>query len=149
LYRQETGGDLPFTVTDITEILNEKIHEMDFRTDRSIRAVFHLPCHHAKGQVLLQNLLENKKIPGIEMIEGTDRCCGGMTASSNPSAAYQMSTKIVETAAGRQADILATACIFCRDNLMRAARRNKSKLKVENILFLLAKNLSRGDMLNE
>ncbi len=149
LYHQKTGKDLPFTVTDITEILDDKIHEIDFKLDRSIRAVFHLPCHHGKGQILLQKLLENTKIPGIEMIKGTERCCGGMTASSNPSAAFQMSSKIVKTAEDCQADILATACIFCRDNLIRAARRNKSKLKIENILFLLAKNLTKGDTVNE
>ena len=149
LYRQETGNELPFAVADITEILNDKIHEIDFNTDRSIRTVFHLPCHHGKGQVQLEKLLENQKIPGIDMIEGTDRCCGGMTASSNPSTAHYMSSKIVETAESLQADILATACIFCRDNLMRAARRNKSKLKVENILLLLAKNLSKGDKIDE
>jgi heterodisulfide reductase subunit B len=83
------------------------------------------------------------------MIEGTDLCCGGMTASSNPSSAFRMSSQIVETAMDCQADILATACIFCRDNLVRAVRRTKSNLKVENILFLLAKNLSKGDTVNE
>jgi len=62
-------------------------------------------------------------------------CCGGMTSSSNPSMTLDLLSKVIEEVEKDDIDILVTNCVFCRDNLNRAARRKRSKLKVEHLLL--------------
>ena len=79
-------------------------------------------------------------------------CCGGMAASSNPSLALELSSKIIEEAERSEVDILFTACALCRDNLHRAACSIRSNVKVEHILSRLeykAKIKGKRDDLNE
>ena len=141
-YRQKTGKNLPFTVVDITEILNDMWNQIDFKTDRPLRAVYHSPCHGGAGHRRLEESLKTGNVCGIEMMGAKDLCCGGMTSSSNPSLAFEMSSNIIDEAQTAGADALITACIFCRDNLSRAVRRKRSHLKVEHILLFLAKQLN-------
>jgi Fe-S oxidoreductase len=75
------------------------------------------------------------------MVEAKEQCRGGMAAFSNPSLAFELLSDIIDAAEATSADALCTACIFCRDNLYRAARRKRSKLKGEHILLFLAKKL--------
>ncbi|MBW1961466.1 MAG: 4Fe-4S dicluster domain-containing protein [Deltaproteobacteria bacterium] len=142
-YRQKTGKNLSFEVVDITEYLAEKLDRLDVTTGPLVRVVFHMPCHHGRGQELIERRLSERTAAGIEIIGRTDKCCGGMTASSNPQLALELSVEIIEEAETTGADILATACIFCRDNLLRATRRRRSRIRVENISFLIAKQLRK------
>jgi len=62
-----------------------------------------------------------------------------MTSSSNPSISLDLSSKIIEEAEKVDVDFLVTDCVFCRDNLSRAARRKRSKVKIEHLLLLTEK----------
>jgi Fe-S oxidoreductase len=114
------------------------------KTDRPLRAVYHRPCHAGTGHRGLETALAAGEVRGLEIVATTDRCCGGMTSSSNPKLAFELSANIIAQAEKEGADTIVTPCIFCRDNLHRAARRKKSKLKVEHSLLFLARQFSEG-----
>jgi len=141
LYRQQTGDSLPFEVADVADLLSDRIDRLEADNTRGIRALFHLPCHRGEGQLRLAESFEKRKYPGVQPVGRTDRCCGGMTASSNPALAFGLSAEVLGEAAAAGAEMLLTACIFCRDNLHRAARRLRSPIKVEHILVFLARHL--------
>lgn len=141
-YKEKTGKELPFEIVDMTELLSEKLDSISTASDKPLKVAYHSPCHHGKGQGLTEKALAVlKSAPGVEFVASgtTNMCCGGMTSSSNPSVTLDLSTKIIEEAEGAGVDILVTDCVFCRDNLSRAARRKKSKLKIEHLLLLTEK----------
>lgn len=141
-YKSKYGGELPFTIVDMTELLANKLNSINLKESKSLKVTYHSPCHHGKGQGLLdKSLAVLKAAPGIEFIDTkvTNMCCGGMTSSSNPSISLDLSSKIIEEAEKVDADFLVTDCVFCRDNLNRAARRKRSKVKIEHLLLLTEK----------
>ena len=140
-YRQKTGRELPFEVIDLTAMMDNLLREGDLKTDRPLRAVYHRPCHAGTGHQQLETALMAGKVGGLEIVAATDRCCGGMAGSSNSTLTFELSANIITQAEKEGADILVTACIFCRDNLHRSARRKRSKLKVENSLLFLARQI--------
>lgn len=140
-FRAKTGSDLPFKVIDMTEFIDEGYDKLDLE-NKPVKVVYHSPCHHGKGQDLTEKALEIlKNTPGIDFIESeaTNMCCGGMTSTSNPSVALNLSTKIIEEAEKAEANILVTDCVFCRDNLSRSARRKRSSVKIEHLLLFIEK----------
>lgn len=135
-YKEKTGKKLPFTIVDMVEVLSSKESRIDYRVSKPIRVAYHSPCHYGKGQGLFEKSALILQDPNIELVEtrATTMCCGGMTASSNWYFALELSSKIIGEAERSEADILFTACVLCRDNLRRAARHKRSKVKVEHIL---------------
>jgi len=65
-----------------------------------------------------------------------------MTSSSNPSVLLDLSSKVIEEAEKAVVDVLVTDCVFCRDNLNRAARYKRGKVKVKQLLLLTEKSLN-------
>lgn len=141
-YKAKTGKKLPFSVVDMTEMLAGKLDSIKLKESKHIKVAYHSPCHHGKGQGLVdKSLAVLRTVPGVEFKEtkATNMCCGGMTSSSNPSVTLDLSSKVIEEAEKANVDILVTDCVFCRDNLNRAARRKRSKVKVEHLLLLTEK----------
>ena len=140
-YRKEEGEDMPFTILDMVELLKEGINDIAFKiTDEIKRVCYHSPCHHGKGQGLLDDSLRVlKSLPGLEIVETeiTENCCGGMASSSNVSKSIHLSSNIVTEAENKNADSLITNCVFCKDNLHLAALRKRSKVKVEHLLLVI------------
>ncbi len=137
-YKAKNGKELPFTIIDMTELLANKLNSISLKKSKPLKVTYHSPCHHGKGQGLLdKSLAVLKAAPGIEFIDTkiTNMCCGGMTLSSNPSMTLDLSSKVIEEAEKDDIDVLVTNCVFCRDNLNRAARCKRSKLKVEHLLL--------------
>ncbi len=146
-YRAKTGHELPFEIIDMAELLAGNIQNTPIVKEEAIKVAYHSPCHHGKGQGLAEEALKVlKATPGIEFVTAgtTDMCCGGMTSSSNPSMTLDLSTKVIEEAERVGVSVLVTDCVFCRDNLSRAARRKRSKIKVKHLLLFTEKLLQNN-----
>ena len=137
-YKAKSGRELAFTIVDMTELLTKKMNSIILKESEPLKVAYHSPCHHGKGQRLVDKALAVlKAASGIELIDNTtNMCCGGMTSSSNPSMNLNLSSKIIEEAEKADVNVLVTDCVLCRDNLNRAARRKHSKVKVEHLLLL-------------
>lgn len=132
-YLKTRGEEFPLEVLDFTELLYAQAQGEAPAKQDAVKAVYHSPCHQGRGQGILEEALEIlRRRPDVELLdfEGTDKCCGGMTSTSNPPAALANSREIVQDAVNAGAQIIITNCVFCRDNLSRAARRQGGKLKV-------------------
>ena len=149
-YRAKTGKEMPFEIIDMTELLGGKLNDISLEESQPVKVAYHSPCHHGKGQGLLnESLAVLEAISGVELVEtkATNMCCGGMTSSSNSSMTLELSSRIIKEVESTRADTLVTSCIFCRDNLNRAARYRGSKIKVVHILSLVnnqVKNYGKG-----
>jgi len=141
-YKTKKSRELPFIIVDMTELLANKLNSINLKESKLLKVAYHSPCHHGKGQGLLdKSLMVLKTFPRIEIIntKATNMCCGGMTSSSNSSIGLDLSSKIIEEAEKVDVDFLVTNCVFCRDNLSLAARRKCSKVKIEHLLLLTEK----------
>ena len=141
-YKTKKSRELPFIIVDMTELLANKLNSISFKENELLKVAYHSPCHHGKGQGLVdKSLAVLKAVPGIEFTDtkATNMCCGGMTSSSNPSVTFDLSSKVIEEAEKADVDVLVTDCVFCRDNLSRAAWSKRSKVKIEHLLLLTEK----------
>lgn len=140
LYKDKHSKELPFTIVNMTELNNIQSDGFNSKIDKKMKVAYHSPCHHGIGLGLMDSALDILETnPNIEILEtnAINMCCGGMTSSSNNSMTFEMSSKIIQEAELAGADILVTTCVFCRDNILRAARRKKSKVKIEHLLLNL------------
>ncbi len=145
-YKAKNGKELPFIIVDLTELLANKLNSISLKKSKPLKVTYHSPCHHGKGQGLLdKSLAVLKAAPSIEFIDtkATNMCCGGMTSSSNPSITLDLSSKVIEEVEKDDIDVLVTDCVFCRDNLNRAVRNKRSKVKVEHLLLLSYQKLKQ------
>ncbi len=125
----------------MTEVLASKVFDLKFKDERPLKVAYHSPCHHGKGQGLLDKSMAILKAnPMIELYEmkAIDECCGGMSSSSNRAMTFEMSMKIIKKAEDSGADALVTNCLFCYDNLNMARKQMRTSIKVEHLLMLTA-----------
>jgi Fe-S oxidoreductase len=91
-----------------------------------------------------RNLLQS--IPGLKMVE-MDRhkefawCCGagGGVSETNPEYALWTATKRIEEAASTKTEAIVTGCPGCENLFEAAIRKNESRLKVYDIVEILAR----------
>jgi heterodisulfide reductase subunit D len=127
-YPKIYGSPLPFEVIHITGYLKRNIEKLKFRNEVKKKATYHDPCHlglHLNDYDTPREIL--MAIPGIELIE-MDRiredsfCCGagGGVKSAFPDLALDIAKERVNEALSTSADILVSACPFCKLNLSQA-----------------------------
>jgi len=137
------------SVKHFTELLSEELDKLKFKKRKKITITYHDPCHLGRHmgiydqprQVL--NALPN--VTFIEMNKTADEsfCCGsgGGVRACNRDMADTASGFRLEEAMGLGADMLVTSCPFCERSFVSARDREGKKMKVVNIVDLVAKYL--------
>jgi len=112
---------------------------------------FHDPCHLGRHNELYEQprrILES--IPGLELVEmdrnrEEARCCGagGGVKTAFPDLAQKISSMRVEDAERTGADVLTTSCPFCYQSLKATIEAKGSKLRMMDIMELVAAACSK------
>jgi len=145
------GLDLP-EVQHVVEYLQPLIESGKLKlkkSDEVKKITWHDPCHLGRALGVYEEPREVlKAIPGVELVEmETNReaamCCGagGGLRSYDGDLAKKIAADRMQDAEDVEADIIVTACPFCEHNLISGAESIDSKIKVVDILDLLADNL--------
>lgn len=145
------GEELPFEVVHITEFLQDLIKKDKIKWETSIdkTVTYHDPCHlgrHVGVYDAPRFVLSH--IPGVKFIEMDrvkefQRCCGagGGVKAGMPDLALEVAESRVKDALDVNADILSSACPFCKRNLMDGRDALKADIEVEDIIVLVAQAL--------
>ncbi|KXH73263.1 MAG: hypothetical protein AM326_00510 [Candidatus Thorarchaeota archaeon SMTZ-45] len=150
-FPERFGIELP-EVIHIVEFAAEIIRngDLDFRGLGEKRKVtYHDPCHLGRELGIYEAPREIlRAIPGIELVEMETKraaalCCGsgGGVRSYDPDLAKRIGADRIRQALETGADVLATACPFCVNNLEEGARQEGSSIGVADIVDLLADSL--------
>jgi len=145
------GLELP-EVLHITEALQELIRDNKLKLKPlgdAVKITYHDPCHLSRGVGVYEDPREViKAIPGVKLVEmETNRkaamCCGagGGLRSYDAELSKKMAADRVKSAEDIDAEIIATACPFCENNLIAGTERIESSIRVVDIVDLLAESL--------
>lgn len=115
------------------------------------RVTFHDPCHLGRHNKLYEQPRRIlRSIPGLELVEmdrnrEDARCCGagGGVKTAFPDLAEKISGMRVEDAERTGADILTTSCPFCYQSLKASIEAKGSKLRMMDIMELVAAACSK------
>jgi heterodisulfide reductase subunit D len=145
------GEELPFEVIHITQFLADLIKEDKIKWEKSINktVTYHDPCHLGRHVgVFNAPRFVLSHIPGIKFVEMDrskefQRCCGagGGVKAGIPDLAVAMGEARVKDALETNADILSSACPFCKRNLSDGRDALKSDIVVEDVIELVAEAL--------
>jgi heterodisulfide reductase subunit D len=151
-YAERFNLKLP-EVQHVVEYLQALIQNGELKykdADHSMKVTWHDPCHLGKALGIYEeprNIL--RSVPGVELVEmNTNReaamCCGsgGGLRSYDGELAKRIASDRIKTAEDTHADILVTACPFCEHNLKDGAQSIGSKIRVQDIMDLLAEHLA-------
>ena len=145
------GKELPFEVVHITEFLADLIKQGKIKWEKSIdkTITYHDPCHlgrHVGVYDAPRYVLTH--IPGVKFVEMDrikefQRCCGagGGVKAGIPDLADAVAQSRVKDALETKADILSSACPFCKRNLMDGRDSMKADIDVEDVIELVAQAL--------
>ena len=145
------GEELPFEVVHITEFLEDLIKQGKIKWEKSIdkTITYHDPCHlgrHVGVYDAPRYVLTH--IPGVKFVEMErikefQRCCGagGGVKAGIPDLADGVAQSRVKDALETKADILSSACPFCKRNLMDGRDSMKADIDVEDVIELVAQGL--------
>ena len=145
------GKELPFEVVHITEFLADLIKQGKIKWEKSIdkTITYHDPCHlgrHVGVYDAPRYVLTH--IPGVKFVEMDrikefQRCCGagGGVKAGIPDLADAVAQSRVKDALETKADILSSACPFCKRNLMDGRDSMKADIDVEDVIELVAQGL--------
>jgi len=145
------GKELPFEVVHITEFLADLIKQGKIKWEKSIdkTITYHDPCHlgrrvgvyDAPRYVLTH--IPGLKFVEMERIKEFQRCCGagGGVKAGIPDLADGVAQSRVKDALETKADILSSACPFCKRNLMDGRDSMKADIDVEDVIELVAQGL--------
>ena len=145
------GKELPFEVIHITEFLADLIKQGKIKWEKSIdkTITYHDPCHlgrHVGVYDAPRYVLTH--IPGVKFVEMErikefQRCCGagGGVKAGIPDLADGVAQSRVKDALETKADILSSACPFCKRNLMDGRDSMKADIDVEDVIELVAQAL--------
>jgi len=150
-YSERFGLEMP-EVLHVIEYLQSLVTSGKLKlkkSDKTQKVSWHDPCHLGRALGVYEEPREViKAIPGLELVEmNTNReqamCCGagGGLRSYDSDLAKKIAADRIRDAETTDAEILATACPFCEHNLKDGAESLGSKIKVVDILDLLAQRL--------
>lgn len=135
------GRKPKFDVLDIHDFLAKKIELAAEEMEQvEAKVTYHDPCHLKRGMgVYEEPRALIRKIPGIEFVEmrKADRCCGGFLRYNQPESAYRIGRIKVGLAMDSGADVIATACPLCTNQLRMITGRMSLDMKVLNVVELL------------
>ena len=144
------GQDLPFEVVNVTEVLLDLINDGSLKIPEkdieAIKVAYHDPCHLGRHMDFYEPPREViVKIPNTEMIElrrnrNNAWCCGagGGVKSQFPELALDIAKDRIDEAVESGIDILLTECPFCVGNLADSVKKEKTNMKVLDIIDYIA-----------
>jgi heterodisulfide reductase subunit D len=144
-------GKLPFEVVNAVELVRDWMKNGKLKLNKfDAKVTYHDPCHLGRHMGIYdapRDIL--KMMPGVELVEmkrikDAAWCCGagGGVKSGFPELAVDIAKDRIKEAEETGADYLVTACPFCVKNLQDAAEALSSKIKVLDIVELVADNLA-------
>ena len=144
------GHRYPFKVQSFVELQAQYIYEKRFRLDPTVnsqRVTFHDPCNQARNGGIIDEpryVLRNTVMDFVEMTpHGAENfCCGGgggMLSMTDFAKARIAAGKVkADQIAATGAEIVATSCHNCLDQLDEIKRHYKLKVKIQNLSELTA-----------
>ncbi|MHA1580853.1 MAG: (Fe-S)-binding protein [Candidatus Freyarchaeota archaeon] len=146
----ERFGELPFRVVNAVELIRDLMKEGKLKpSEANVKVTYHDPCHLGRHMGIYDTPREIlEMMPGVELVEmrrikDAAWCCGagGGVKSGFPDLAVEIAKDRMKEAEETEAELIVTACPFCVRNLRDASEALNSKLKVIDIVELLAENL--------
>jgi heterodisulfide reductase subunit D len=145
------GLELP-EILHVTEALEEFVQGKKLKLKplgKGVKVTYHDPCHLSRAAGVYDEPREIiRSIPGVELVEmETNRdaamCCGagGGLRSYDAELSKRMAADRVTNAIDIDAEIIATACPFCENNLEAGAKQIQSKIRIVDVVDLLAESL--------
>ncbi|MHA1606346.1 MAG: (Fe-S)-binding protein [Candidatus Freyarchaeota archaeon] len=153
VYREKFKLDYGFEVIHSPAYALELIEEglIKLNGGEPLKVTYHDPCHIGRHMGVYEEprrLIE--KIPGVELVEMPRNrwnawCCGAGAGvrSAFPELSSFAANERIREAEGTEAQMLTSACPFCNRNLDDAAKASGSRLKVVDLMELLASRLQR------
>lgn len=148
-YPKVAGGRLPFEVVTATQYLLRAVREgaLDVASGEELDEVvtFHDPCDLGRNSGLYDEPRELlRSLPGVTLVEMAHHrenalCCGGGgdLQALEPELTKAVADRRIREAAETGASIVATACQQCVTVLREAARRNKVRVEVLDVIQLV------------
>jgi len=144
-------GSIDFKVLHTVEFLLSLIESSDFKlkAGRKLRVSYHDPCHLGRHCGIYEEprkILE--RIPNLELVEmewvkDKSFCCGagaGLKALAGD-LAMSVARKRLDDAIGRGAEVMVSACPFCKHNLLDSARKYNLNIEVKDIAEVVAERI--------
>jgi heterodisulfide reductase subunit D len=139
-------------VLHVTQALQEIVQGKKLKLKplgEGVKVTYHDPCHLSRAAGLYDDPREIiRSIPGVEFVEmETNRnaamCCGagGGLRSYDADLSKKMAADRVKSAIDIDAEIIATTCPFCENNLVEGTKQIESKIRVVDVVDLLAESL--------
>jgi heterodisulfide reductase subunit D len=146
------GRELPFDCIHLTEFLADKITNgsLHFKAWNK-NVTYHDPCHLGRFmEIYNEPRIVLKEIPQLKFVEMEHireeaLCCGaggGLRANFSENA-LTVGKRRIKEAEATGAEVLVTACVFCKNNLQRAVNALESEIKVYNIEDIVPRILSK------
>ena len=150
-YPERFGIDLPevqHVIDYVLELINEGRIGLK-SPGEEVKVTYHDPCHLGRELGIYQSPRDLlNALPGVKLVEmetnrETAMCCGagGGLKSYDNERAKKIGADRVTNAELTGAEVLSTACPFCELNLEAGRMENDSKIKVVDILQLLAERI--------
>ena len=146
-YPKIIGEPLGFEVLHMSQLLEELLDEGRLRLGEFPRPVtYHDPCDLGRNSGVYEaprNVI--RSIPGISFVEMEESgryalCCGGGgdVAMCNQELVEGVARRRLQQAQATGAQVLVSACQQCKRTLMTAARQEKVKVRVMDLVELVA-----------
>jgi heterodisulfide reductase subunit D len=149
-YPQILGEPLGFEVVHLTQLLEELLAQDRLRLGEFPRSVtYHDPCDLGRNSGIYEpprNVI--RSVPGVTLVEMEENrryalCCGGGgdVAMCNQQLVEAVARRRLHQALDTGAQVLVSACQQCKRTLMTAARQEKARIQVLDVVELVAKVL--------
>lgn len=147
----ELGINYDFNVIHITELLEEEVNKgkLKFSKEFKEKTTYHDPCHIGRHMGIYDApRAVLKAVPRMEFIEMKKNkemslCCGagGGVKSAFPDLAVNLARERLIEALQTGAEAVATACPFCLMNFQNAIREYELRVKLYDVVEVVAKAL--------
>lgn len=145
------GFELP-EILHVTQALQEIVQGKKLKVKplgEGVKVTYHDPCHLSRAAGVYDDPREIiKAIPGVKLVEmetnrETAMCCGagGGLRSYDTELSKKMAADRVKSAEDVEAEIIATACPFCENNLIAGAEQIDSSIRIVDVVDLFAESL--------
>ena len=151
-YPQIIGQPLGFEVLHMTQLLEELLAQDRLRLGEFSRSVtYHDPCDLGRNSGIYEaprNVI--RSVPGVTLVEMEENrqyalCCGGGgdVAMCNQELVEAVARRRLQQALDTEAQVLVSACQQCKRTLMTAARQEKVRMQVLDVVELIARVTER------
>ena len=136
-------------ITHITELISNKLRSSGSKKIFRLRAkvAYHDPCYLSKdySDDIPRDILKNLGCTVVEKAHSKNEafCCGSSWGyeTIHPKSALRIATLHLNETQDAGAEYLVTNCSYCYNLFSKAKKKNKSKIKVMDLLSFVVKSL--------